>query len=61
VNLGNLELINKDGGKKFSVKCPAEFSGTGANGKKLNYSAHITFDIQDGKLMVASLDSFKAQ
>ena len=57
VSLGNLTLINSDRG----IKCQAEFSGQGANGRTITYTAQTILEIKGDRLLVDSLESFKAQ
>lgn len=61
INLGELELINKDGGKSFYIKGAAELLGVAGKGKKLNYTVQTTLKIEKNALLVDSLDAFKAQ
>ena len=61
VKLGELELVNKDGGKSFYIKGTAEILGAAGKGKKLNYTVQTTLKIEKDTLLVDSLDAFKAQ
>lgn len=61
VKLGELELVNKDGGKSFYIKGTAEILGAAGKGKKLNYTVQTTLKIEKDALLVDSLDAFKAQ
>ena len=55
VSVGNFDLISKD--KTDFVKGTAEFSGAGANGKKINYSINTIFKLQGNNLLLNSLES----
>ncbi|MGM9561541.1 MAG: hypothetical protein ACI3WT_04730 [Phascolarctobacterium sp.] len=60
-SLRNMELISKEGGKSFFIKCPAELLGRNDKAQKLNYTIHTTLKIEGENLAVDSLDSFKAE
>lgn len=58
-DLGKLELVND--GRQFLLKGTAELVGTGEAGQKFSYSVYTVLEVKGDKLLVKSLESFKAK
>lgn len=57
----NIELLNKDGGKSYLVKAQIDLEGQAKANQNFHYTIQTTMEICGDKLLVNSLDSFKAQ